>query len=440
MNRFVVSTLVLAILAGGPIAPAGFAAGDATTVLVSQSTTGVAASDGGFEQSISNDGRYVVFTAANDLAAGDTNGYRDVYLRDMLLGTTTLVSLTRTGAQGSSHSTAPAISGNGRYVAFETASTNFERDFNGNARDIYVRNLQTGAIHRVNESAAGAQGDGESLAPVLGTSGRYVAFVSSSENLVAGDTNGRRDVFLRDRKLRTITRVSLTDAGHQNPGGGVGVTMSATGRYIGFTTDEPLVPADTNGTADAYVRDVTEGRTILVSVASGGQIGNNNSFPASRYSISANGRFVAFVSQADNLVPGDTNGSEDIFVRDLVQQTTARVNVSTAGEQDHGTLNYAAISGNGRHVVFASFGTELVPHDTNELMDVFDRDLVRSVTRRLSIPDTGGQAREGHSLDPVSSANGTCVAFQSSATNLDSGVTMPGYNDIYMRELTGSCP
>ena len=322
-----------------------------------------------------------------------------------------------------------------------TNSTNFERDYNGNAEDVFVRNLLTGAVRRIDESTAGVQADGSSNGPVLDRSGRYVAFTSAAGNLVPGDTNDRGDVFLRDRKLGTTTRISLTDDGQQIPDGAGGPTMSASGRYVAFTTESSLAPADTNGTADVYVRDLVDGRTIPVSVADDGHFGNVQSYSylSSRFAISADGRYVVFTSLADNLVPGDTNGETDVFVRDLVGQTTVRADVSTSGTEDIYGAELGSISANGRHVVFDTYGA-LVPHDTNGIGDIYERNLLQGTTRRLNIPDTGGQARGGNSLSPISSADGTCVAFQSTATNLDSSITEPGYQDVYMRELTGSCP
>src|SRR6185436_2049194 len=197
--------------------------------------------------------------------------------------------------------------------------------------------------------------------------GRYVAFDSLAGNLVPGDTNGKRDVFVRDRQAGTTTLVSISSTGTQGGADSGGPVLSGDGRYVAFWSRAAvLVPDDTNVAPDVFVHDRQTGTTIRVSVDSAGVQGNDDSYPTS---ISRDGRYVAFTSLATNLVPGDTTGAQDAFVHDLVTGSTIRVSVDSngAGGQGgpHGSSFLPKLSGDGRYVVFQSEATNLVPGDTN---------------------------------------------------------------------------
>jgi TolB protein len=173
------------------------------------------------------------------------------------------------------------------------------------------------------------QANGDSSEPAISADGRFVAFASGASNLVAGDTNGTYDVFVRDRKLQVTRRVSVGPGGQQANSSSVGPAISADGRFVAFSSyASNLVAGDTNGTYDVFVRDLVAQVTRRVSVGAGGQQANSNS---SDPAISAGGRFVAFVSVASNLVAGDTNHWDDVFVRDRFAQVTRRVSVGSGG-------------------------------------------------------------------------------------------------------------
>ena len=329
--------------------------------------------------SISADGRFVAFAAwARNLAPGDTNGFGDVFVHDRGTGTTERLSADRTGTEANDTIHQPAISGDGHVVAFVSAATNLvPGDTNGQA-DVFVHDRPSGTTERVSVNSDGAEGDGSSERPTLSADGRYVAFSSSATNLVPGDTNGQSDVFVHDRQTRLTERVSVDSAGIQGNAASFvgpndhGAPLSADGRFVAFTSAATnLVPGDTNGQSDVFVHDRRTGTTERVSVDSAGTEANGWS---ERPSISTDGRFVAFCSYATNLVPRDTNGRWDEFVHDRQTHTTERVSVDSAGTEGNGDSRGASLSADGRFVAFASDANNLVPWDTNSVTDVFVRD------------------------------------------------------------------
>ena len=240
-----------------------------------------------------------------------------------------------------------------------------------------VYNALAGRLSVSRSEFVSNQADGESSSPAISADGRFVAFVSFATNLVPGDSNGRGDVFVRDRLTQTTERVSVDSAGTEGNSGSDGPSISANGRFVVFWSDATnLVRGDTNGVADVFVRDRLTRTTERVSVDSAGNEGNGASglHSHSEYSISADGRFVAFVSSATNLVPGDTNGAADVFVHDRLTRTTERVSVDSAGNEANSSSFDPVISADGRFVAFSSAATNLVPGDTNEQPDVFVRD------------------------------------------------------------------
>jgi Tol biopolymer transport system component len=228
-----------------------------------------------------------------------------------------------------------------------------------------------GTTERVSLGPGGAQGNGDSAFPAISPGGRFVAFQSEANDLVAGDTNGSRDVFVRDRQMGTTRRVSVGQGGVQGDYSSYGPAISADGRFVAFRSSASnLVPSDTNGSPDVFVRDRRTRTTRRVSVGQGGVQGDSSSqSPA----LSTHGRFVAFASEATNLVPGDTNESGDVFVRDRRTRKTERVSVGRNGAQTNSNSFSPSISADGRFVAFSSDATNLVPGDTNRATDVFVR-------------------------------------------------------------------
>ena len=413
-----------------------------STGRVSVATGGGQGTGGGYTPAVSADGRFVAFySTATNLVSGDTNGLSDIFVHDRQTGTTERVSVASNGSQADSASYAPAISADGRFVAFYSAATNLvSGDSNGKA-DVFVHDRQTGTTERVSVATGGAEATGVSLVPAISADGRFVAFHSDATNLVSGDTNGAYDVFVHDRQAGTTERVSVASGGTEATGGDSAYpAISADGRFVAFysyATD--LVSGDTNANYDIFVHDRQSGTTERVSVATGGgqATGGDSYTPA----ISADGRFVAFASGATNLVGGDTNSSSDIFVHDRQTGTTERVSVATGGGQADGFSYNPAIGADGRFVAFDSFATNLVSGDTNAVPDVFVHDRQTGTTERVSVATGGGQATGGNSLHPAISAGGRFVAFDSLAANLVTGDTN-AVNDIFVRDrgTSGAAP
>ena len=348
--------------------------------------------------------------------------------------TITRVSVDSAGNQAIGDSEIPSISADGRFVAFLSNATNLVPGDTNNSQDIFVRDLLTNIITRVSVNSAGNQGNALSLLPSLSGNGRFVAFASNASNLVPGDTNGRADIFVRDLLTNTTTRVSVDSAGIQGNGISEFPSISADGRFVAFTSNASnLVPGDTNNSNDTFVRDLLTNTTTRVSVDSAGIQGNDSSrIP----SISADGRFVTFASDATNLVPGDTNGRADIFVRDLLTNTTTCVSVDSAGNPGNDSSLYSSISADGRFVVFESDAFNLVRGDTNNSTDIFVRNLSTNTTTRVSVSGAGNQGN-GESYSPSISANGQKVAFSSKASNLVPGDTNNG-SDLFIVDLTNT--
>jgi Tol biopolymer transport system component len=355
-----------------------------TTYLVSRDSAGVAGTSDSYNPSISADGRYVAFESmATNLVAGDTTlGIRNIFVRDRQTGTTFLVSKSSAGVEGDSHSYSPVLSEDGRYVAFHSEATNLvSGDINAN-KDIFVRDRQTGTTTLVSKSSAGVPGNGLSEGASISADGRYVAFDSSATNLVAGDANGDYDAFVRDRNTGTTYLVSKSSAGVNGNYLSSIPSISADGRYVAFESYATnLVSGDANAARDIFVRDRQTGSTTRVSRDSAGAEGNGASYEPS---LSADGRYAVFYSDATNLLSGDSNAVSDIFVRDRQTGTTYLVSRDSAGSVGNGASTFPSLSGDCRYVAFQSAATNLVSGDINGKDDIFVRDRTTGTTTLVS--------------------------------------------------------
>jgi Tol biopolymer transport system component len=388
----------------------------------------------GLSAGLSADGRFVAFMSeASNLVPGDTNGQSDIFVRDRQTSTTRRVSVGRGGIQGNGPSYNAAISDDGRIVVFISEATNLVPGDSNGRPDVFVHERRTATTQRVSVGRGGAQADADSYGDsALSAHGRYVAFQAHAANLVPGDTNGASDVFVRNRRAGTTQRVSLGSSGVQSDRDSFLWGLSNDGRFVGFLSEAGnLVPGDTNGVFDAFVRDRHLSTTQRVSLGPRGVQGNGESYGPI---LSASGRFAVFQSTATNLVPGDTNGHGDVFVHDRRKRTTSRVSVGQRGIQADGASFTFAISADGRMVAFASDATNLVAGDTNGRTDVFVRDRRTGTTKRVSVGPNGVQGDE-RSYGPALSADGRVVAFQSEATNLVAGDTN-GAADVFVRSST----
>jgi len=403
-------------------------------ILVSVNSAGQAGTNDGEEPTVSADGRYIAFVSnAVNLVANDTNADYDIFLHDTETGITSRASVSSAGTEGigiggSNASYYPAISGDGRFIAFEGEPINFVPDDTNGVYDIFLRDTELGITSRMSVSTAGTEGSQDSYQPSISSDGRYVAFYSESDELVSGGTSGTYDVFVRDTNLNITSQVSVSSAGTPGDADSSYPDISPNGRYVVFESfAKNIVPGISDDNKDIFHHDTQTEITSVVSVSSAGTEGNGNSYNAA---VSSSGRYVVFDSVADNLVPGDDNDRSDIFLHDMQTGITSRVSVSTAGTQSNNFSGNPDISGDGRYVVFESYAANLVSGDTNGEYDIFVHDMQTGITTRLSVSASGEQANGGSNY-PEISTDGRYVVFQSFADNLVSDPVPAGTAQSY---------
>jgi Tol biopolymer transport system component len=337
------------------------------------------------------------------------------------------------GREADGASFTPAISADGRYVAFASSASNLTEGDENNELDIFVRDRSSHRTVLVSVGPGGAMGDGPSVASSISGDGRFVAFESDADSLVREDNNGTGDVFVRDLAADVTRKLSVAGNGLQTESPSFGAAVSADGSSVAFESfSARLVPDDTNNALDVFVADVASGAINRVSLATDGGQANERSYSPS---ISADGRIVAFASFASNLVGNDTNGLLDVFVRRRDRQTTTRLSVGPDGAEGNGLSFAPVVTSDGGLVVFSSEAGNLVPEDSNNARDVFLAATESGALTRLSRrPGLGREGQgDGPSLGPVVDSSGVMVAFASFATNLVPGDTN-GQSDVFVTE------
>lgn len=416
-------------------------------VRLSQTPQGVAADQSCFDPAVSAEGRYVAFySIATNLAPADTNGFTDVFLFDRVMLKYTNIHHNNAGilADGPAFGTI-WITPDGRHVGFVSRAPNL--GVMNNLEQVFVYDRQLDQVEMISVKPGGGPGNSFSSAPAISADGRFVAFESFSSDLVGGDTNGRMDVFVRDRLTQQTTRISTSVSGTQSNGdsGGIRlgnfffvtsrqVVISADNRYIAFASDATnLVPGDINNARDVFIHDRMSGLTSLVSVNSAGEQANGIS---SGYGVSVAGphsidmtsdaRFIAFDSEATNLVPGDLNGRPDLFLRDRWTGQTTIIPVGGSGGSLF-VLN-PFLSNNGRFVTFFCDVQGVVSGQFPSVYNFFRFDRYSNTLSLVSrnVVGAGGNANSG-GLDGkcCMTPDGSAVFFSSSATNLTSDVPGP---------------
>jgi Tol biopolymer transport system component len=404
------------------------------TARMSVDSSGVEANGDSWGAAISGDGRFVAFQSySTNLVVNDTNGTWDVFVHDRTSGATDRASVDSFGNEGnaSSYSAGPSLSADGRFVAFGSIAWNLVFGDTNSVADVFVHDRSTGVTERVSVDSSGSEGNADSDVAKISADGRYVAFHSFASNLVAGDTNGTGDVFIHDRSNGVTERISVDSFGAEGDALSLYPAISADGRFVAFQSDATnLVSGDSNALPDAFVHDRDTGATERISVDSFGLQANGAS---GAVAVSADGRIVAFVSDSSNLVAGDSNGSTDAFVHDRSAGATSRVSVDSSGGEGNARSVALAMSSDGRCVTFFSDASNLVPFDTNLAADVFVHDQLTGLTERVSVDSSGTEAIGSSAGALGMSADGGFVAFQCWASNLVGG---DGNNacDVFVHE------
>ncbi|MFJ8028764.1 TolB family protein [Streptomyces sp. NPDC096311] len=409
-RRTTLSAAVVAALAGTvlPAAAQHFSPGPARA---SVATDGRQADGASAEPALSANGRYIAFvSAAANLVRGDTNGVADVFVHDLRTGRTQRV------AEGPA--TGVALSGDGRDVVFATTAALTEDDDNG-LDDIYLYDRRTHRTERVSHGHPDAPPRSRlNYSPAISANGRIVAYTTATPDAAPGDTNGRDDVIVHDRRTGKNELVQYRTDGTLGDGDSLSASLSADGRQVAFETADQLDPNhDWTHARNVYVRDRLKGTTEQISRPTR-FVYKESSFDSS---ISANGRMFAFSSNVASLVPDDTNKVTDVFAFDRKTQTTVRVSTAADGTQADGVSAAASLSGDGRRVAFVSAATNLVPGDTNGLADVFVKDLRTGAVERVSVAADGTEA--DRPAVGSTSLSDHRIAFSSAATNLVRGDT-----------------
>jgi Tol biopolymer transport system component len=416
--------------------------------LVSRGSTGLKTPDDTRDATLSGNGRFVAFTTDAALHPDDGDSVGDVYVRDRQLGATVLVSRANgsSGTDATTQGDRPSISADGRYVAFDSTTPNLAADDPDGVQDVFVRDLTLGTTVLVSRAtgASGAKAGAGSLAASISADGRTVAFTSTAINLDPADSDTQRDVFVRDLDQSTTYLASRADtAGGANAdqGANVFVSLSGDGRRVAWSTTATNLGSGGDTGSDVFVRDIFANTTVLASRADGAGGAESNGTVNAQF-LSETGRHVVFQDDATNLGV-NAPGTVQVYVRDLDSATTTLATRASgvAGAASNGggaSVFQGAISADGRYVAFGATGSNLHPDDGDAGFDIFVRDLQQNTTSLISraAGPTGAKANDESFLAHISS-DGRFVLFDSLATNLHADDT-DALDDLYVRDVLGA--
>jgi hypothetical protein len=384
------------------------------------------------QPAISANGRFVAFSSTY-LVSEDTTWTDDVYVHDRQTGQPELVSVASDGTLGNGWSHSPDVSGDGRYVVFVSAANNLVADDTNGVNDVFLHDRQTGQTSRISVDSDGNEVSWDSNRPVISADGRYVAFRSLGDFETGLVTEGY-DLFLHDRQTGLVSLVSATYDSSINLTNTQDPFISAAGDYILFWSYGTMfVAGDDNNASDIFFFDRQADELSIVSVSSDGEQGNMDSEVAS---VTADGRYVAFDSQANNLVNGETDTFFDIFLHDRQTGETIRISNGLGGAEVNGDSKHPMISADGRTIAFTSEASNLVANDTNDKYDIFIYDRQTGETSRISVSTSGVQADDTSYFSDIS-ADGQQIAFQSAADNLVADDDNDN-DDIFVNSTSGS--
>jgi Tol biopolymer transport system component len=413
------------------LSPAAAAQG---TVAVSRAPGGALGNENSSTVRASPELRYLVWhSLSSNLVAGDTNGVEDIFWRDLWAGPIVRASLGSAGQESNGDSHGATLSADGRLVAFQSFASNLVAGDTNGVADIFLRDLVAQTTVCISTGVGGVPADGPSRYPMVSRDGTAVVFESQATNLVPGDTNGRKDVFVRDLASGQTRRIDVGPAGAEADGDSGAPSFSPDGTHVVFVSYATnLVPNDTNGVLDVFVCDLATG---ALARASEDATGTGGDADASDAYLSGDGRLAVFRSRAGNLVAGDTNTVADVFLKDLQTGSIARVSTTSYGGQVRWDCYAPWITPDGRYVLFATLDATVVPGDTNACADVFVRDLVQGTVERASVGDSGQEGDAGSSY-PIPSDDGRRIVFTSPASNLVEG-DANGVQDVFVRDRLG---
>ena len=364
---------------------------------------------------LSADGTNVVYVSGYwDLVPNDTNDRADVFRYDIVNGTTTRVSVGNGGSESNGNSNFPAVSSDGTKIVYTSGATNLVGDDTNGFVDVFLTDTRTGTTILVSRHTDGTQGNDNAGTPSISGDGKMVSYTSLATNLVDGDTNGRSDIFVYDTIAGTTTRASVDSNGNEANDASWLSSVSGNGTLVVYTSRASnLVDGDTNRTTDVFTYRIASGVTTRVSVQTGGtQAGGGGDS-----SISHDGTRIAFMSSATDLVVGDSNAKDDVFMVDTTTNKTIRVSVDGAGNQANGGSYRPSISADGQNVAFVSVATNLIDDDSNGYEDIFRYNTASGSVTRISVSSDGEQANKPSEWPSISS-DGSKVVYTSSATNL----------------------
>ncbi len=433
--------LALALLLGATQLMPDWAGASAGTTRVSISTGGTEANFPCDQPKISGNGRYVVFQSASTSLVGTSTSGVQIYVHDRQTGVTSLESITNAGAAANAACAQAGISDDGRYVVFQSLAGNLDPiDTATNTQDIFLRDRQNGTTKLLSVSSSGGLRNGavgNCGNPFISDDGQYVAFWCDASNLVASDTNGKGDVFVRDTVTDTTELASLTSSGTQSLTQASNVPrISGDGRYVVFQSlGSEFHPGDSSAIADIFVRDRETGTTTRVSVSSSGVAADA---PCTTADISDDGRYVLFLTNSTNLAADpDTNSYADAYMRDTETSTTVRVSLGALGEEPNNTVSGVCVSGAGPRVDFTTAATNLITGHTGGFGDVFERILSSDTTITTTLESVNSSSTQvtGNSQTYAGclSDDGRFVVFASAAADVVGG-DINGVQDIFIRE------
>jgi subtilisin family serine protease len=386
--------------------------------------------------SLSTNGQWVAYlSAATNLVSGVTTTNKLVYVHDRTTRLNTLISRANSGALPNADCANVHISGNGRYVVFDSAASNLIAGDSNGVSDVFLYDRNTGQLELISKAGA-ASGNGASDFAGISDDGRYVVFASSASNLVTGDSNGYRDIFVRDRQLATTARVSISSTGAQADYTSDLPSISGDGRYVTFLSGADNLVTDTYFPAyHLYLRDRTGNTTVRLSKTAANAPGAGN---CGFSSLSSDGRYIAFESMATNLVTGDTNQRQDIFLKDRVSGSLSRISLGNTGTQADDDCWGPFVAANGRHIFFYSAAASLCEQDDDSALESFDYDRLTGKLSRLTY-NGAGETGFDNSFTPTASADGKVMVFSSWAWNLVPG-DGNGAADVFVLERGDSIP